>query len=341
MSAAAMRGIAPKRELNQNFKVLPGAKLRRQEDLCSQGNGRAYQVQRLGDKKSYALKEMDVRTMNQAEREDCVNEVRLLASVAHPNVISYNEAFLDGNRLCIIMEYAPSGDLAKVIKKFTTMRSPMPEDLVWKYFIQIARGLGALHHMKILHRDMKPGNIMILENDVAKIGDLGIAKLLRHTMAKTQIGTPHYMPPEIWRNKPYGFTSDSWAMGCLMYEMATLKVPFEARSMNELKTKVMRGSYPPVPSSFSQDLRQMVTRCLDQNPDRRPTMDEILNSSAVQSRMHLLQEQDNMSARAKPPSAASSGLLDTIKVPRNIQMIKGKLPPPVYETDEQRFGGEH
>lgn len=77
---------------------------------------RSYQVQRLSDDRTYALKEMDVRAMGQAEREDCVNEIRLLASVQHPNVIGYNEAFLDANRLCIIMEYAPDGDLAKLIK---------------------------------------------------------------------------------------------------------------------------------------------------------------------------------------------------------------------------------
>ncbi len=73
-------------------------------------------MQRLADSKTYALKEMDVRSMSQAEREDSINEIRLLASVQHPSVISYNEAFLDGNRLCIIMEYAADGDLAKVIK---------------------------------------------------------------------------------------------------------------------------------------------------------------------------------------------------------------------------------
>jgi hypothetical protein len=58
------------------------------------------------------------------------------------------------------------------------------------------------------------------------------------TLARTQIGTPHYMPPEVWKGRPYSFTSDSWALGCMLYEMAALKVPFEARSMSELKFKV-------------------------------------------------------------------------------------------------------
>mmetsp|Transcript_19825 Transcript_19825/g.43138 ORF Transcript_19825/g.43138 Transcript_19825/m.43138 type:complete len:627 (+) Transcript_19825:361-2241(+) len=314
-------GISKDRELLVKFKVV--------KFLGKGSYGSVFQVQRLTDGNLYALKEMDVRSMSQAEREDSVNEIRLLASVAHPNVIAYHEAFLDGNRLCIIMEYAPDGDLAKVIKKYQMLKRPMPEDLIWKYFIQVALGLAALHNMKILHRDIKPGNIMVMANDVAKIGDLGIAKLLKHTMAKTQIGTPHYMPPEIWRNRPYSFTSDSWALGCLLYEMSTFSVPFEARSMSELRYKVLRGSYPPVPSSYSRDLQQMVRDCLDPNPDKRPTMDQILATPSVVNRMHLL----GAEVSKAPPSTAGSVLLDTIKVPRNFAMVKNKLPPAKYSSD--------
>jgi len=153
-----------------------------------------------------------------------------------------------------------------------------------------------------------PGNIMVMENDVAKIGDLGIAKLLKQTMAaKTQIGTPHYMPPEIWKNRPYSFTSDSWAMGCILYEMATLKVPFEARSVNELRYKVLKGTYPAIPSTYSRELQQMVRDCLDQIPEKRPTMDQILASHTVQTRLHLLPSEGGVSVR-HPPAALTMPL---------------------------------
>lgn len=97
---------------------------------------------------------------------------------------------------------------------------------------------------------------MVMEDDVAKIGDLGIAKLLNRSLAaKTQIGTPHYMPPEIWKNRPYSFTSDSWAMGCILYEMAALKVIMKSFNLRRREGRVamvsLRLRLPPPPTSLS------------------------------------------------------------------------------------------
>jgi len=319
------------REVNMKFKVVK---------VVGKGSyGTVYQVQRLSDGKTYALKEMDVRAMSQAEREDAANEIRLLASVQHPNVVSYNEAFLDGNRICIIMDYAPDGDLSRIIKKHLAARTPMPNDLAWKLFIQICAGLSALHKMRILHRDIKPGNIM-MSGDVAKIGDLGIAKLLSKTVAaKTQIGTPHYMPPEIWKNRPYGFQSDTWAVGCLLYELLTLKVPFEARNINELRTKVTRGVFPPMPASADPELVAIVKECLQQDPARRPTLEQLLTRPSVQAKMGLLPVPAHQAFPAQQQGQAQ--MIDTIKVPRNFQMIKNKLPPAQYEGDPSGGAGSY
>ena len=152
-------------------------------------------MKKLDNAKVYALKETNVRKMSQEERADAVNEIRLLASVQHQHIITYHEAFIDGNRLCIIMEYAQNGDLARAIRKRASQCRPFPEDLIWSYFIQIVRALQALHAKRILHRDVKSGNVLRVDEGTVKLGDLGIAKLMKHNMTKTQIGTPHYMPP--------------------------------------------------------------------------------------------------------------------------------------------------
>jgi serine/threonine protein kinase len=82
-----------------------------------------------------------------------------------------------------------------------------------------------MHHKKILHRDIKPMNVFIGKSDIVKLGDLGIAKILKNNAAaQTQIGTPHYMAPEIWKGRPYTYGADVWSLGCLLYEMLTYTV---------------------------------------------------------------------------------------------------------------------
>lgn len=211
--------------------------------------GSAYRVMRHSDGKVYAVKETDVSLLTTEARQDAINEIRLLASVSHENVIRYYESFLDGNWLCIIMEYADSGDLSYYIKKAASVRHSFPETIIWDYFTQIllgvqvrwaARGRGllqyccgpcsprthcwqALHDKKILHRDIKPMNIFVGEGGVVKVGDLGIAKTLKDGDAKTQIGTPLYMAPEIWEHRSYSYEADMWSLGVVLYEMMMLK----------------------------------------------------------------------------------------------------------------------
>jgi len=281
-------------------------------------------VKKLDNSKVYALKETNVRKMSQEERADAVNEIRLLASVQHQHIITYHEAFIDGNRLCIIMEYAQNGDLARAIRKRASQCRPFPEDLIWSYFIQIVRALQALHAKRILHRDVKSGNVLRVDEGTVKLGDLGIAKLMKHNMTKTQIGTPHYMPPEVWRNKPYSFSSDIWSLGCLLYELCTFNVPFPARDMKELRFKVLKGKLNPIPRAYSSDLSDMIRFLMQPNASERPSADEILSFDVVQRRMHLAPSGSESYQEIK------NALLNTIKVPKNFRLVAKRLPKPFY-----------
>eukprot|EP00798_Chlamydomonas_sp_ICE-L_P002825 gene2825-4982_t len=160
-----MDGSMPK---IQNFKV---------HKLLGKGSyGKVYKVQRNSDDQYYALKETNLGSLSHAERMDAVNEVRLLVSMNHGNVIRYHEAFLNNSKLCVVMEYAPFGDLRYYISKGQRLRAPFPEEAIWRIFLQLCRGLSSLHANHIIHRDIKPANIFLCANDLLKIGDLGIAK---------------------------------------------------------------------------------------------------------------------------------------------------------------------
>ena len=122
---------------------------------------------------------------------------------------------------------------------------------------------------------------------MVKLGDFGIARVLNATteLAKTACGTPYYMSPEICDNKAYNDKSDVWSMGCLLYEMATLKCPFDARDMRGLIIKILRGAYPPLPRTFSSDLSGLVGKCLERQPSKRPSVNELLALPLIRKRI--------------------------------------------------------
>ena len=132
---------------------------------------------------------------------------------------------------------------------------------------------------KYLHRDLKSQNIFLTQNGMIKLGDFGIAKCLECTWQKamTIVGTPYYLSPEIVQNKPYSFKSDIWSLGVLLYEMTALKMPFDANSLPMLSLKIIKGTYTPLSSYVSKDIRSLVNSLLQVDSNKRPNINEILS----------------------------------------------------------------
>eukprot|EP00854_Cymbomonas_tetramitiformis_P022692 gene22692-27392_t len=169
-----------------------------------------------------------------------------------------------GNTLCIVMEYAEEGELHTLIKSKGEKEEYFPESQILAWFVQLCLALGHVHSRKILHRDLKSQNIFRTKNNILKLGDFGIAKVLTSEtqMASTAIGTPYYLSPEICEDKPYGTKSDIWALGCVLYELCSLKRAFDGASLPALVLKILRGKYPPLPGHYSKELRDLVCSLL-------------------------------------------------------------------------------
>ena len=202
------------------------------------------------------MKKVKMIKLTEKEKQNALNEVRILASINHPNIIGYKEAFFEDSTscLCIIMEYADGGDLLKQINVHKKKGTNFPEKEAWHYFIQMVRGLKALHDLKICHRDIKCANLFITRDGQVKLGDLNVSKVAKKGFLHTQTGTPYYASPEVWKDKPYDIRSDIWSLGCVLYEMLALNPPFRAPNMNGLYNKVLRGLYEPIPGMYSKDL---------------------------------------------------------------------------------------
>ena len=151
----------------------------------------------------YVLKQIDLRKSAKRDILSAQQEAQLLKRLKHPNIVSYKESFETGGFLHIVMLYCDGGDLYTQIKQRNGVL--IEETQVVEWFVQIAMALQYMHENHILHRDLKTQNIFLTRNKIIKVGDLGIARVLKGTndMATTMIGTPYYMSPELFQNKPY------------------------------------------------------------------------------------------------------------------------------------------
>ena len=291
-----------------------------------------YKVKRKEDNNIYALKKVKLKGLSDKEKQNALNEVRILASVKSNFVISYKEAFIDeeDSSLCLIMEYADKGDLYQKITQFKKMGCLIEEIDVWRIFIQMTKGLKALHDLKILHRDLKSANIFLFSDGSAKIGDLNVSKVVYKGLGYTQTGTPYYASPEVWKDQPYDNKSDIWSLGCVTFEMLALRPPFRAENMEKLYNKVIHGQYGKISDSYSQDIKEIINFMLKVNPQDRPSCGQILNHEFVKKRLEFFKAQagyddENMD------DIDEGVLLKTIRIPKNILFLTERLPEPNYD----------
>jgi NIMA (never in mitosis gene a)-related kinase len=296
-----------------------------EERILGQGSyGKVYKALRHSDGRSYAVKIVNFSRMSPREMEDAVNEIRIMASFSSPFIVRFYEAFCDQKRLCIVSEYAQLGDLSNLIERRKRKNRPLPETVIWRFLLQILEGLRVLHASNVVHRDLKSANVLLSAPDLVKIGDLGISTVLHaHQLARTQIGTPLYLAPEVWRRRPYGQQCDMWSLGVLLYEMMTFTFPFNARTTDDLARRISFGKYVLPPHSYSADLVSVLRELLQVNPLQRPSVQDLFNLQCVQERLPLLTPFVNA------PEAEPGQLLSTIKVPLN-NIRFANFPRPSY-----------
>ncbi|XP_035535321.1 serine/threonine-protein kinase Nek3 [Morone saxatilis] len=250
--------------------------------------GRALLVRCKSSHREYVVKEIQL-PKNQSKLENSRREAALLSRMKHPNIVAFREAFEADDLLCIVMEYCSGGDLLQRIRQQKTTQFCVDEILRW--FAQMCAAAHHIHDKRVLHRDLKSKNIFLTDNGTVKLGDFGSACILNSSKAyaHTYVGTPYYVAPEIWDNKPYNNKSDVWSLGCVLYELCTLRHPFQASSWKSLILKVCRGAYPPLPGHLPYELQYLVKQMFKTNPKDRPSLHTILTSHRVSRllRTHL------------------------------------------------------
>eukprot|EP00906_Rhabdomonas_costata_P023500 RCo033808 len=222
----------------------------------------------------FVVKKIHIAGLSEKECKDAANEVAILKLLDHPNIIKYVDRFITNDGfLNIVMEYCEGGDLGGLIARAQESGQTFPEERVVVLAFEMLQALKYVHSVKILHRDIKPGNILLTADHQIKLADFGISKRLVDTVhAQSVVGTPYYLAPEVCEGKPYDYAGDVWSMGCVIYELAALRRAFEASNLLAVVRAITSATYPALPSSFSASFAGMIRRMLAPKAAQRPSV---------------------------------------------------------------------
>ncbi|MFS7985804.1 putative mitogen-activated protein kinase kinase kinase STE-STE11 family [Helianthus anomalus] len=212
-------------------------------------------------------------------------EISLLSQFHHENIVRYLGTDTDAGRLYIFLELVTKGSLARLYQKYE-----LRDSQVSAYTRQILSGLNYLHERKVVHRDIKCANILVDANGFVKLADFGLAKATALNDIKSCKGTPYWMAPEVVNNrskKGYGLAADIWSLGCTVLEMLTRQIPYSHLEGMQALFRIGRGEPPPIPDTLSSEARDFILKCLQVNPNDRPTAAQLLDHPFLRRRTSM------------------------------------------------------
>ncbi|KAK9286809.1 hypothetical protein L1049_015214 [Liquidambar formosana] len=205
-------------------------------------------------------------------------EISLLSQFEHDNIVQYLGTDKDEAKLYIFLELVTKGSLASLYIKYH-----LRDTQVSSYTRQILNGLKYLHERNVVHRDIKCANILVHASGYVKLADFGLAKATKLNDVKSCKGTPFWMAPEVvnGRNNGYGLAADIWSLGCTVLEMLTRQLPYSHLEGMQALYRIGKGEPPRVPDSLSSDAQDFIFKCLQVNPNNRPTAAQLLEHPFV------------------------------------------------------------
>ncbi|MGA8409472.1 MAG: protein kinase [Candidatus Acidiferrales bacterium] len=249
-----------------------------QGQLGAGGMGVVYSAYDTILERKVAIKVVGDRVLaDKTARDLLLHEARAASSLNHPNICTIHEVGDSDGEAYIVMEQVEGQPLSSLLGT-----NGLPPDSVIRYGMQIADALAHAHEHGVIHRDLKSTNAMVTTEGRVKVLDFGLAARLRDAElqeatsstvpladSRMIVGTLPYLAPELLRGEPADAKTDTWALGILLYEMASGKHPFPGRTAFELSSAILREPPTPLPSNLPSGLRAVILRCLEKSPGER------------------------------------------------------------------------
>ncbi|XP_055856453.1 serine/threonine-protein kinase polo [Episyrphus balteatus] len=218
--------------------------------------------------------------MKHNQKEKMTQEISIHKSLNHKNVVKFHGFFDDSLNVYIVLELCKKRSMMELHK-----RRKVITDYECRYYIfQIIEGVKYLHDNRIIHRDLKLGNLFLNDQLHVKIGDFGLATRIEYEgeRKKTLCGTPNYIAPEILTKKGHSFEVDIWSIGCVMYTLLVGQPPFETKTLKDTYTKIKKCEYR-VPNFMRKSAANMVIAMLQSNPEKRPTIHQLFDFEFIKA----------------------------------------------------------
>ncbi|NXH26746.1 STK36 kinase, partial [Myiagra hebetior] len=256
-------------------------------EMIGEGSfGRVYKGRRKHSAQVVALKFIPKVGRSEKELKNLKREIEIVRDLHHPNIIQMLDSFETAKEVVVVTDYA-EGELFQILED----DGSLPEDQVQTIAAQLISALYYLHSHRILHRDMKPQNILLGKDGVVKLCDFGFARAMSiHTMVLTSIkGTPLYMSPELVEERPYDHTADLWSVGCILYELFVGTPPFYTNSIFQLVSLIIKD---PVkwPTTMSPVFKSFLQGLLMKDPHQRLSWPELLSHPFIAGRVTVIDD---------------------------------------------------
>src|SRR5690349_4830385 len=201
--------------------------------------------------------------MKHNQKEKMTQEIQIHKSLHHPNIVGFHSFFDDTKNVYIVLELCKKRSMMELHKRRKTVT-----EYECRYYIhQIVNGVKYLHDNRIIHRDLKLGNLFLNDDLHVKIGDFGLATRIEYDgeRKKTLCGTPNYIAPEILNKKGHSYEVDIWSIGCVMFTLLVGQPPFETKSLKDTYSKIRKCDYS-LPNNMRKSAAEMIIAMLQSNP---------------------------------------------------------------------------